>query len=211
MLIVDDDVWTVRAVTAALEDDPAITVLAAAATGEAGVAAFLADPADVVLMDINLGGGMSGVEATSAICKARPDARVVILSTIAPGPGLARAIEVGAVAVVHKSGDDCELIEAVHRAASEESPPLVRNLAAEIAASDPNHPQRHLPTVRLTARELETLRAICDGLDYESIAKAQSVAVTTVKAHTRSLREKLDASSLAQLVVRAIHLKYLGT
>lgn len=209
LLIVDDDAWTVRAINAVFTDEPDFQVVASAHTGVAAVVEFRTHRPDIVLMDIHLGRGMSGIEATVEILRLDPKARVVVLSTIAPGPGLTRAIESGAVAVVHKDASEEDLLRKVKEAAAEESPILLKNLARELMVSDRRDPQADVVFEELTPRELATLMLICRGMSYEDIAAEQVVAVSTVKAHTKSLRRKLHASSLAQLVVRAVQLRYV--
>jgi CheY-like chemotaxis protein len=96
VLVVDDDSWTTRAVTTVLRDAGEFRVLEPAHSGEEAVEAFTTAPPDLVLMDVNMPPGMSGVDATAAIIEHDPDARVVLLTTVAPGPGLARGLEAGA-------------------------------------------------------------------------------------------------------------------
>ncbi len=96
------------------------------------------------------------------------------------------------------------LVAAVRLAAAGESPSLLKNLAADIAISGDLQPDSPARFPALTEREHATLQLICEGMDYQSIAARQHVAETTVKTHARSLRDKLGAQSLAQLVVRAV-------
>ncbi|MFC0673114.1 response regulator [Brachybacterium hainanense] len=204
VLIVDDDRWTTRAVASALEDAGDIVVVGIEHSGEDAVGAFAQLRPDIVLMDVNMGAGMSGIEATAQIRALDRHARVLVLTTISPGPGIARTLEAGAMAVLNKTAPPEVLVDVIRTAAAGESPRLLRNLAADISLNGDIQPGSPARFPSLTDRELVTLRLICEGMEYVQIAGHLGVAESTVKTHARSLREKLDAQNLAQLVVRAL-------
>jgi LuxR family maltose regulon positive regulatory protein len=62
----------------------------------------------------------------------------------------------------------------------------------------------------LSARELEVLRLLADGLSNREIAGALVVAVGTVKAHVHHLCGKLGAPTRGRAVARARELGLLG-
>ncbi|MDQ1381214.1 MAG: two-component system, NarL family, invasion response regulator UvrY [Actinomycetota bacterium] len=101
VLIVDDQLpfravaRTVIGLTAGFE------VAGEAETGEQAVALAVAQPPDLVLMDINLP-GINGIEATRRIRAAHPGVAVILLSTYSEADLPDDAREVGAIAYVHK-------------------------------------------------------------------------------------------------------------
>ena len=210
VLVVDDDSWTTRAVGAALTDAGSFRVLDPVHSGEEAIAAFAAQRPDLVLMDVNMPPGMNGVDATAAIMDLDPDARIVLLTTVSPGPGIARGLEAGAHAVLNKTAGERELVSIVWAASAGESPELLRGLAENIVISGDHLPDAPEAAPQLTAREMELLTLLCQGHGYEEIAAAQSVAMSTVKSHARNLRIKLGARNLAQLVVRALQFKFFS-
>ena len=210
VLVVDDDSWTTRAVGAALTDAGSFRVLDPVHSGEEAIAAFAAQRPDLVLMDVNMPPGMNGVDATAAIMDLDPDARIVLLTTVSPGPGIARGLEAGAHAVLNKTAGERELVSIVRAASAGESPELLRGLAENIVISGDHLPNAPEAAPQLTAREMELLTLLCQGHGYEEIAAAQSVAMSTVKSHARNLRIKLGARNLAQLVVRALQFKFFS-
>ena len=210
VLVVDDDSWTTRAVGAALTDAGSFRVLDPVHSGEEAIAAFAAQRPDLVLMDVNMPPGMNGVDATAAIMDLDPDARIVLLTTVSPGPGIARGLEAGAHAVLNKTAGERELVSIVRAASAGESPELLRGLAENIVISGDHLPDAPEAAPQLTAREMELLTLLCQGHGYEEIAAAQSVAMSTVKSHARNLRIKLGARNLAQLVVRALQFKFFS-
>jgi DNA-binding NarL/FixJ family response regulator len=101
VLIVDDQLpfravaRTVIGLTAGFE------VAGEAETGEQAVTLAVAQPPDLVLMDINLP-GINGIEATRRIRAAHPGVAVILLSTYSEADLPDDAREVGAIAYVHK-------------------------------------------------------------------------------------------------------------
>ncbi|MCD1285327.1 MULTISPECIES: response regulator transcription factor [unclassified Brevibacterium] len=210
VLVVDDDSWTTRAITAVLRDSGEFRVIDPVHSGEDAVDAFAATRPDVVLMDVNMPPGMSGVDATEAIRTIDPEAIVVLLTTVSPGPGIARGLEAGALAVVNKTAGDDELVSVVRSAAHGDAPGLLKSLAEDLVISGDVIPDAPNSAPQLTEREMDLLGHLCRGHDYEEIAAAQSVTVHTVKSHARNLRIKLGAKSQAQVVLRAIQFKFFS-
>lgn len=62
----------------------------------------------------------------------------------------------------------------------------------------------------LTARELDVLRLIDDGLSNKEIAKALSIELPTVKNHVHSILEKFDVRRRTAAAARARRLGLLG-
>jgi len=209
ILIVDDDQWVTRGLAAVLATTPGMRVLGVAHTGEEAVAAYRAEPADVVLMDINMGSGITGVDATAEIIHEFPDARILVLTTTSPGPGLARALHVGAVAALDKTVSQSTLVTTIRAAARGDSPTLVRGLASDIIAGADLSARLPATAPELTTAELRTLLLICEGHSYPEIAARQFVSEATVLTHAKRLRQKLHARSLAQLVLRALEYRFI--
>lgn len=145
VLVVDDDSWTTRAVTAVLRDADEFRVLDPVHSGEDAVAVYAARRPDVVLMDVNMPRGMGGVDATTAIMDMDPEALVVLLTTVSPGPGIARGLEAGALAVVNKTASDEELVSVVRAASRGDSPGLLKSLAEDIVISGDSIPDAPFP------------------------------------------------------------------
>lgn len=208
VLIVDDDRWTTRALSYALVTEADLEVLPPVHGGDVAVASVRDRRPDVVLMDINMPDGINGIEATRQIHQIDPEISVIILSTLSPGPGLARALEAGATAAINKSCSESTLRDVVRRAGRGEDPSMLKFLARDIVIAGDPLPDAPLVTPDLTERELEVLTLICRGFRYEEIAEAQGVTVWTAKTQAKHLREKLHAENLAQIVVRALQFRY---
>ena len=207
VLVVDDDHWTTRGLAYALGVAPGVRLLGAVHSGEEAIRAYQAEPADVVLMDINMGAGITGIEATEQILELNPRARVVILTTVTPGPGLIRAIDVGACAVVRKDASDAMLLETVRRAARGDDPSLLGGLARQMRQVQARVESATVP--QLTDAEHEELKLICAGLSYSEIAEKRHISPHTAEAHARRLREKFGVKSLAQVILKAVEFRFV--
>lgn len=211
VLIVDDDRWTTKALSYALITEADFHVLAPVHSGADAIECYQHHRPDVVLMDINMPDGMSGVDATRKIREFDASAIIIILSTVSPGPGLARALEAGATAAVNKNCSESTLRSTVRAAARGDDPRMLKFLARDIVIAGDRLPDAPLVSPELTEREVEVLTLICQGCGYKEIAEALGITVWTAKTQAKRLREKLQAENLAQLVVRALQFRFYST
>lgn len=209
VLLADDDHWVTAGLEAALNAAPDIQVQDVVHTGAEAVAAYRAKSVDVVLMDINMGPGITGVDATATIVREDPRACVLILTTTAPGPGLARALQAGARAALNKTASRTTLLAMIRAAARGDSPKLLQGLASDLIAGGEMAADSSGPLPELTPAEARTLLMICEGRSYAEIATQLYVTEATILTHAKRLRQKLHARSLAQLVIRAIEYRFI--
>lgn len=149
---------------------------------------------DVTLMDIQMP-VLDGVEATKAIRKEYPAARIVILTTYSGDAQAVRALKAGAVGYLLKSSLRKELIEAI-RAVHSGRRYVPTEIATEIAI--------HTADEAITERELAVLQLVAAGKANKEIAKSLSVSEDTVKAHLKSIFLKLDVADRTLAVTNAI-------
>lgn len=163
-----------------------------------------ADDPDIVLMDIHLP-GMDGIVATRELRAARPDIVVLILTVFEEPDTILAAFRAGARGYLLKNTRPEALLEQVLSARDDGSPisPTVarrlldelRRDADETAAAD----------YGLTAREREVLRDIVDGLTYKELAEKHHIAGSTAKKHMLHIYQKLNVSSKAEIVRKALN------
>lgn len=172
-----------------------MTVVAEAGSGPEAVAQFGAHQPDVVLMDLRLP-GMSGVEAIRKIRNEFPEAKIIMLTTYNGDEDIYRALEAGAKAYMLKETLGNELLEVIRdvRAGQRHIPPAVSARLAE-----------YLPRAELSARELEVLQLIAEGLRNKEIAARLGIAEPTVKIHVQKIFSKLNVIDRTQAVVTAAH------
>jgi two-component system NarL family response regulator len=194
LMLVDDHPAFRKGMAALLESEPGLKVVAQAGNGPDAIALFRQHRPDVVLMDLRLP-GMSGVEATIAIRKDFPAARIIVLTTFDADEDIYRAIQSGAQSYLLKDTPDEELaatIRAVHAGQTRLPPKLAARLEARQQRPD------------LSAREMDVLQLLVKGRSNKEIAAALFVCEDTVKAHFRTLFVKLGVQDRTEAAINAI-------
>jgi DNA-binding NarL/FixJ family response regulator len=195
VLLVDDHALVRRGFRRLLEDDPAIEVLGEASNGEEAIRLAADLRPQVVVMDCAMPGA-SGLVAMREILRARPETAILMLSMHSEDTLVRQAMESGARGYVLKNALDLDLAAAVTRVAAGETvldPALTRTARL--------HGERGRG---LTARELEVLQHICDGLSNREIAETLGLSVNTVAVHRANIMNALGLHKTAELVVYAI-------
>lgn len=200
VLLADDHTVMREGLSALLERDPAITVVAEAATGRAAVSAALRTRPDVVVMDFSMP-DLNGVEACRQIRQQLPECRVIFLSMYADRVYFARAVEAGASGYLVKSTAAAEIREAVLGVARDEIYLAATLAQAVLRAQAPPDPD---PAARLTDREREVLLCVANGQTSREIARDLGISVKTVQTHRENIMEKLSLRNISQLVRFAI-------
>jgi two-component system NarL family response regulator len=194
VMVVDDHFVVRMGLSGSINVEADMMVAAEASTGEQAVATYRKDRPDIVLMDLKLP-GISGVEATKAICKEFPGAAVIMLSTHDGEEDIYRSLQAGARTYLLKTAARNELIDtirAVHAGERAISPVVGARLAERMT-----HPD-------LTAREIEVLQLIVKGKSNKEIAADLSIAEVTVKLHVGHILTKLGVNDRTQATTTAL-------
>ena len=202
VLVVDDHA-VVRAGLRLLLDgqDDIETVAVAGAAREALFEARSTKP-DVVLMDVMLGTGKSGIDATPEMLHEAPNSKVLILSMQDDPRYVREAFAAGASGYVLKEAADTELVTAVREVAGG-GRYVHPALGARIAVADAEA-ERSAAEDPLSDREREVLRLLALGHTNQEIAKMLFVSVRTAETHRAHIMQKLRISTRAELVRYAI-------
>jgi len=190
ILSVDDHPLLRKGITALVNAEPDMKLVAEASNGQEAIEAFRLHRPDVTLMDLQMP-GLSGTEAIDRIRSEFPNARIVVLTTYTGDVQVMRALKAGARAYILKGHVHRELLEtirAVH-AGQKRIPPDVAEQLAEHAADDD-----------LTQREIDVLRLIAAGNSNKLIADQLSIGEATVKSHVTNILSKLAANDRAHAV-----------
>ncbi|MEV5570225.1 response regulator transcription factor [Spirillospora sp. NPDC052269] len=202
-VIVADDHPAMRAgVIALLAADAGIAVVGEAGGGREAVALVAELRPDVALLDLRMP-DLDGVAATAEIVAARAGTRVLILTTYDTDTDIERAVEAGAVGYLLKDTTREQLVDAV-RAASRGETVLAPKIAQKLVAR-----MRRPAPAALTAREVDVLRAVADGLSNPEIGRRLVIAEATVKTHLLRIFAKLDVGDRTHAVVKALELGLL--
>jgi len=199
VMIVDDHAVVRGGLSAFLYAADDLELVGEASSGEEAVRMCQRYAPDVVIMDLMMP-GMDGAEATRAIREACPNIQVIALTSFREEDLVQRALQAGAIGYLLKNVSADELADAI-RKAHQGRPTLAPEAAqALIRAAVQPPPLGH----DLTARELEVLSLMCQGLSNPAIAEQIIVTKSTVKFHVSSILSKLQASTRTQAVALAL-------
>lgn len=204
ILIVDDHAAIRQPLAFMLQREPDMEVTGQAAS-RAEAQPFL-DDVDVAIVDLDLN-GRSGVEVIRDLRAVNPPARVLVLSGSTERHELARAVQTGADALLHKSTDIGDIIGAVRQLAAGHQLLSLREVMDLIALASREQEQRRgesMALERLTPRERDVLQALAEGLSDKQIAERLQIGIETVRTHMASLLRKLRVESRLQAVMLAI-------
>ena len=146
----------------------------------------------------------SGVSCTEAIRGILPDVRVLVLTVSERDRDLFSAIKAGARGYVLKHISLSELTTALNLVAAGEaiiSPVMAARLMQEFQS--PAEAVAHESEPEISGRELEVLRMVAGGYSNREIGASLFIAEATVKAHLRSILERLHVRNRAQAVAIA--------
>ncbi|MFT4297302.1 MAG: response regulator transcription factor [Micropruina sp.] len=185
------------------EDD--LAVVGEAPDGAAAVQGLLAQPADVVLMDIRMP-VMDGVEATRQIIHAGLGTKVLVLTTFDVDEYVFAALKAGASGFLLKDARPADLLNAIRNVAAGEAvmaPSATRRLLDQVVPTLPTSPGADRRLDVLTDREREVLIEIAAGATNSEIASRLYMAEGTVKTHIGRLLSKLHCRDRVGLVLLA--------
>jgi DNA-binding NarL/FixJ family response regulator len=198
-IIVADDHTVMRSgLVALLAAEPTLDIVGEAEDGREAVSLVERLEPDVALLDLRMP-VLDGVGATARIAAGLRRTRVLILTTYDTDTEIERAVEAGATGYLLKDATRPQLVEAIH-AASRGETVLAPRVAQRIVAK-----MRSPAPVTLTAREVDVLAAVADGLSNADIGRRLFIGEATVKTHLLRIFAKLDVSDRTRAVVVALH------
>jgi two-component system invasion response regulator UvrY len=163
---------------------------------------------DVVVLDLNLPGGIGGLELLRRLIledhAGTAPARVLVFSMHTDAIYAARALQAGARGYISKDAAPDEIVLAARRVAAGGGY-LEHGIAEELAlqrVSGGAHPM-----LELTGRDLDILRLLGEGRSLAEIAGALGIAYKTVANTCTRLKGKLGVARTADLVRVAIEMR----
>ena len=199
-VVVADDQAAVReglAIMLDLLDD--VEVVGQAADGDEAIRLVEEQHPDVVLMDLRMP-RCDGVTATGRIRAAHPTTQVVVLTTYSDEADILKALRAGALGFLTKDAGRTQIAHAVRAAAAGQSTLSGEVQQKLVAAAGPVAQSPADPPDGLTAREVEVLQLIAEGLANKEIAARLFVSEATVKSHINRLFAKTGITHRAQAV-----------
>ena len=207
VLLVDDDDLMRAGLRSVLSSDETIDVVGEAGDGRDAVECVRKLGPDVVLMDVRMP-NLDGIAATREVLDARPEAKVVILTTFEEDDYIFGALRAGASGFLLKRTSPEDLIGGLHTVAAGDSllSPSVTRRVVERMAGQPDPAPDAAARARLqdlTPREREVLELVARGLSNSEIATAFVIEESTVKTHVKRILMKLRLRDRVQAVIFA--------
>ena len=191
ILLVDDHEMVRLGLKSFLSMQTDIEQVLEAQNGQEGVELALKERPDVIIMDIVMP-ELNGIDATLAILKEWPEAKIVILTSYLDNEKIYPVLDAGAKGYILKTSSATEILQAVRKVAKGEFGQKVE--------SRKNHAELHDD---LTARERDILALLTKGYENQRIADELFISLKTVKTHVSNILSKLEVSDRTQAVVYA--------
>ncbi len=190
VMLVDDHLIVRRGLASLIGDEPDLTVVAEASSGEEAIALASVHRPDVIVLDLRLR-DMSGIDVAEAL----RGHRILMLSSFMQEEDVRRVFDAGICGYLSKDKDSAELLKAI-RAVGQGNRYLPPEISLLLAKSEHSS--------HLTARELEILKLIAEGRANKQIGEILTLSENTVKNHVKSILAKLNAKDRTHAVTEAL-------
>ena len=156
---------------------------------------------DVILMDIDLPGGMNGIEAVGKINATHPEIYIIMQTVFNDNERIFQSIAAGASGYLLKNTSPVRILESLREAATGGAPmtPSVAHKILEVFRSKKPAIQPNEQSL-LNERQKEILECIFNGMSYKLIAEKLFIAVDTVRYHVKNIYEILHVHSRDELI-----------
>lgn len=153
---------------------------------------------DIVIMDIELP-GMSGIDCVAKLKPLCPKTQFMMFTVFEESEQVFNALSAGASGYMLKTSSEEEIIEGVKELQAGGSPmsPLI---ARKVVASFQKQKQEMKEVESLSAREVEILQLLAEGMLYKEIGDKLSVTLGTVKQHLHRVYEKLHVNNKTEAI-----------
>jgi len=163
-------------------------------------------PVAMALVDLGLPDG-SGIDLISQMRAADPGMGILVISAWSTEDAILSALRAGANGYVLKERDDLEVtlsIRSVLRGGAPIDPFIARRIIAELQPAQPTEAHKAMPPeAALSAREIQILKLVADGMTNREIAESLFLSRYTVECHVKNIYRKLAVPSRTKAVSEA--------
>ena len=202
LFVVDDNRLFRDGLTAMLNTQHDLTVVAALADGEEALRRVPAAKPDVVLLDQALRNG-DALQLAGTVRQASPRTKVIVMGLLPIQDDVVEYVRAGVSGFVLKAAtldDFLHAIRSVAQGANILPPPLTVSLFSQIADLAVRRGEgQALQAVRLTKREREVVDLITAGMSNKEIARQLHLSTDTIRSHVHNVLEKLALRSRLQV------------
>ena len=212
IIIADDHAIVRSGFSMILNFQKDMEVIAMAADGIEAYQMVAKHQPDVLLLDLSMPPGESGLVATGKIKEDFPETKILVLTMHDDEEYLFHVLKNGASGYMLKSAPDEELLQAIrviHNGGTYIHPKMATSLVRELVNKD-HKVKESDPFELLSKREIEVLPLVAKGYGNKEIAQKLFISVKTVEAHKAKIMEKLQLKSRPELVEYVLKKKLLS-
>lgn len=197
VLIIEDDPEIRNSFGLIVNSSPKFYLVNSYGNCEDAIKHLNADKPDIVLMDIELPGGMNGIQGTKVIKEKSPHSDIIMVTVYEDSELVFEALKAGASGYITKSANYLELLSALEEITKGGAPmsSKIARLVIDNFHVNPNSP--------LTKRETEILQLISEGKTYTQISEELFISKETSKTHIKNIYSKLQVKSKSEAIAKA--------
>lgn len=194
-----------------LEVEPGFVVVGEARSGDEAVALVRSSTPDVLLLDLAMPRA-TGLDVLRELSGAADTVKIVLLTAAITKAEINAALQLGAAGVLLKDSASEMLYKCIRSVAAGQHwipRDSVTDLVEVLRQTRRGAVEPPSPRGRVTARELEVIRAVVAGATNKEIAAQFGLSEQTVKNHLSSVFDKLGVSTRLELALYAVNHKLL--
>lgn len=197
VLIVEDDKEIRNSFIVIVNSSAQFSVVNGYSSCEEAIKHLNTDKPDIVLMDIELPGGMNGIKGAKIIKDKWPAADIIMVTVYEDSDMVFEALKSGASGYITKSANYRELLIALEEISKGGAPmsSKIARLVIDNFHVNPNSP--------LTKRETEILQLISEGKTYTQISEQLFISKETSKTHIKNIYAKLQVNCKSEAIAKA--------
>jgi DNA-binding NarL/FixJ family response regulator len=203
--IVEDNSTIRQTLREWIDGAPGYRCVCVCASAKEALAAIPQNCPDVVLMDINLPGGKSGIACTAQLKTLLPKTQIIIVTVYKDHDLIFQALQAGACGYLLKRSSRQEILRAIAEVQTGGAPmtgEIARMLVQTFQKPAPQTPEDNLST-----REMEILSLVAKGMTNKAIAGCLNLSSHTISNHLRHIYEKLYVHCRAEAVMKSVQIE----
>lgn len=200
--IADDHAIVLHGLKRLLDGEPEFQVVGCCANGQDALTAARGGGVDVLLLDVRMP-GLSGIDVLRTMSHERLKVPTILLTAAVSDADAVEGLRLGARGIVLKESSPDSLLECIRRVARGEQWIDSETMSRAVDAMARRESYASDASRALTARELEIVRMIAQGLRNKAIAERLSISEGTVKIHLHNVYEKLGLDGRLELMLHA--------
>lgn len=203
VLLIDDHLLVRYGLKAMLERLDGFICVAEAETGREGIQLARQYQPDVIVLDIDLGKGISGFDVAEEIKDVSPQSKILMLTGNPKPQFFQMAIQVGCAGYVLKVDSDQEFVLALETVA-DGGKYLSKSFTDDVfrLLQKGNNFEKDSTGNLLTARENSIAHLVCKGLCDDAIGKELCISPKTVRVHKSNIKRKCNCKTTAELILK---------